>query len=89
MSCKALDQAPFSDPRTTVQAAYGALSAIQGERPGTQLMAVTVLFKTLAETLGADISQLLNSAERLTTDDDTFFRREVKALREYVKGELI
>jgi hypothetical protein len=79
---------PFVEPRMTVQAAYGALSAIQHERPGVQVMASAILFFVLADELKLDISQLISQASRITTDDDTYFRREVKALRAYVQGEL-
>lgn len=85
---KANDQLPFVTPRAAVQAAYGALSAIQGERPGVQLAAATVLFRVLADELRLDISQLLDQGRRLINDDDTAFRYEVAAFREYVKGEL-
>lgn len=82
------DHIPFVDPRTSTQAAYGALSAVQGEHPAVQVVAAAVLFKTLCEELKLDVSQLLDQARRIINDDDTYYRREVKALREYVKGEL-
>jgi heterodisulfide reductase subunit B len=85
---KVRDHIPFVDPRTTVQAAYGALSAIQGERPGVQVMAAAILIKVLVDELKLDLSELINQASRITNDDDTYFRREVKALRDYVNGEL-
>lgn len=85
---KCADQLPFVEPRTTVQAAYGVLSALQGERPGVQVAAAAVLFYVLADELKLDLSQLINQASRIASDDDTYFRREVKALRAYVQGEL-
>jgi hypothetical protein len=90
MTCtsKATDQLPFVEPRTTVQAAYGALSALQSETPGTQLGACVVLFLALVEELKLDVSQLLNQASRIATDDDTFYRPEMRALKAYIQGEL-
>lgn len=85
---RANDQLPFVKPREAVQAAYGALSAIQLERPGVQLAASAVLFRIIADELRLDISQLLDQARRIINDDDTMFRYEVSAFKEYVKGEL-
>ena len=82
------DHIPFVEPRQTVQAAYGALSAVQGEHPGVQVAAVAVLFKVLAEELKLDVSEVLSQAHRITNADDTYYRREVKALRDYVRGEI-
>lgn len=85
---KAHDQIPFVTPRETVQAAYGALSALQDERPGVQVMSAAVLFKVIADELRLDISELLNKAARITSDDDNPYRTEVAAFREYIRGEL-
>lgn len=85
---KVRDQISFVEPRTVLEASYGALSSIQTERPGVQVMAVAVLFKTLADELKLDVSELMNQASRIATDDDTPYRANVRALREYVKGEL-
>lgn len=85
---KCADQLPFVEPRTTVQAAYGALSALQGECPGVQVAAAAVLFWTLMDELKLDVSQLLNQASRIAADDDNHYRREVAALRAYIQGEL-
>lgn len=82
------DHLPFVEPRRAVQTAYAALSAIQGESSGVQVRAVAVLFKTLVEELKLDVSELLNSTERTIKADDTFFQREVRALRAYITGEL-
>lgn len=85
---KCTDQLPFVEPRSTIQTAYAALSAIQGERPGTQLGACAVLILALVEELKLDINQLLNQASRIAKADDTFYRPEVRALKAYIQGEL-
>ncbi len=87
MTCAA-DQLPFVEPRTVVQAAYGALSALQGERPGVQVAAASVLFWTLMDELKLDVSQVLSAVSRIVQTDDTPYRREVAALKAYIQGEL-
>lgn len=87
MKC-ATDQLPFVEPRKTIQAAYGALSAVQDESPGVQLGASAVLFLALVEELNLDVSQVLNQAKRIATDDDTFYRTEMRSLKAYIQGEL-
>lgn len=88
MQCAATDQLPFVEPRTTVQTAYAALSAIQGQRPGVQLGACAVLFLAMVEELRLDVSQVLNQASRIAADDDSFYRTEIRALKAYIAGEL-
>lgn len=85
---KAQDQLPFVEPRHTVQTAYAQLSSIQGERPGVQVASAAVLFFVICDELKLDVSQLMCQASRIAKDDDSYFRREVKALRAYVQGEL-
>lgn len=87
MKCNA-DQIYSVSARTTVQAAYGALSANQGETPAVQVMAPAVLFLTIAQEFGLDINQLLSSAALIIKNDDNPYRTEVAALRAYVRGEL-
>jgi hypothetical protein len=35
-----------------------------------------------------DHSQLIDATRRRMNHDDTFFKRELKALRDYIQGEL-
>lgn len=88
MTTKAGDQIPFSDPTTVVRTAYAALSAVQGETPGHQVAGVAVLLREMCDGLKLDLSEVLSSAHRIASANDTFFQREVKALRDYVQGEL-
>jgi len=83
------DFIPFVPPRHTVETAYAALSAVQHAHPGVQVAAIAVLFKEVAETAGCDIPALLNQAGRIVADDDVAFRASIKALREYVKQEIV
>lgn len=83
------DFIPFVPPRHTVETAYAALSAVQDAHPGVQLAAIAVLFKEMAETADCDIPTLLNQAGRIVADDDVAFRASIKALREYVKQEIV
>lgn len=71
-----------------VEAAYAAVSAVQTMAPAKQVMGAAVLFSVLCEELKLDASELINKAQRVAKDADGFFTREMKALRDYVKGEL-
>ena len=71
-----------------VEAAYAAVSALQAMPPAKQVMGAAVLFSVLCEELKLDPSELINKAQRVAKDADGFFTREMKALRDYVKGEL-
>lgn len=71
-----------------VEAAYAALSAIQAMPKHKQVMGAAVLFTVICEELGMEPSELINKAQRVAKDADGFFTREMKALRDYVKGEL-
>lgn len=82
------DQLYSVPARSTVQAAYGALDALQHEPPAVQVMAAAVLFRTLAVELKLDVSQLMASAAHITRDDDNPYRTEVAAFRGYIQGEL-
>lgn len=57
--------------------------------PGSrQVAAVAVTFRIYSEVLGIDPSELINKAQRIVKDADTFFTREAKALRDYVREEV-
>lgn len=82
------DQINTAAPRESVECAYFIASQLQGRTAANQVLGVAILLLALAEQIGLDKSQLLNQAERITTDADTYYTREVKALRDYIKGEL-
>ena len=71
-----------------VRAAFVALDTLQTSPPAYQVAAISVLFKEFSEGLGISPSELLDKARRWTADNDTFFQREVKALRDYVQQEV-
>lgn len=69
-----------------VRAAFSAVSALQVELPQVQVMGTAVLFLTMCNELGLDISEVLNKAQRMAQDGD--IERQVSALVDYVRGEL-
>jgi hypothetical protein len=71
-----------------VEAAYAAVSAVQAMPKAKQVAGVAVLFAVICEELKLDPSELINKAQRMSKDADGFFTREMKALRDYVQGEL-
>lgn len=75
-------------PQQAVQAAFAQLSSTQHLTPAEQLAGAALLLREMAVNSGIPVSELLNKAERIAVDADTFFHRELKALRDYVKGEL-
>jgi hypothetical protein len=71
-----------------IDGAYAAVSAIQGFEKHKQVAGAAVLFTVICEELGLNPSELINKAQRIARDADTFYAVEAKALRAYVKGEL-
>jgi len=71
-----------------VQAAFQAVDAIQQFPSHQQVAGVAVLFTAITDGLGVCPSELIDKGQRISKDADTYFTREVKALREYIKGEL-
>lgn len=71
-----------------VQAGYAMVSAAQVFTPAEQVAGIAVVFNEMAERLGVSVAELLDKARRIAAQDDTFFQREVKALRDYIDGEL-
>lgn len=71
-----------------VRVAYAALNTLQAERPEHQVVGLAVLFTVVSAELGISPSELINKAERMVAHNDTFFQREVKALRDYTREEL-
>lgn len=75
-------------PHSAIQWGFAALSGMSDATPDYQVMAAALLLKVMCDRTGLDPSQLLDAAGRVERDADDFFRREVKALRDYVDGEI-
>ena len=82
------DKLPFVTAEAGVRAAFASLDSIQALRPEEQVAGVGVLFGAMCAGLGLDPSQVLDASYRRMAQDDSFHKREVKALRDYVQGEL-
>jgi len=83
-----LDKLSFTNPHDAVTAAYQQVSATQTMAPNLQVAGAAVLFINLCEGLGLNPSEVINKAQRLTTDADTFYTTTIRALREYIKQEI-
>lgn len=75
-------------PQVAVQAAYHIADRLQDHRPAAQIAGVALLLNELCAAVGLDAGEVINKSARMAKDADTFFNREVKALRDYIKGEL-
>lgn len=82
------DKLCFVSASDAVRVAYAGIDRLQGERPEHQVAAVCILFKEFSEQLGISPSELIDRASRMANDNDTFFQRELKALRDYITQEL-
>lgn len=82
------DHIAVMDAHRAVQAAFAALSGLGDNTPDYQVLGCALLLRVIAERAGLDLSELINQAGRMEKDADDFFRREVKALRDYVDGEI-
>lgn len=76
------------DPREILKAAYAALSGAQRHAPNHQLLGAAVLFVTYCQRLGLDARALLEKAERIKKDADVAFGYHVRALENYIDGEI-
>ena len=83
-----IDSVSSVDSRHVAKAAVGVLDRIQGEPAGVQIQTFAMLFLILSEQFDVDIRDELARAERVMRDADDFYKPEVRALREYVRGEL-
>ena len=84
-----LDKLHSCDPRFVTEAAYTLITAAQQYPAAIQVGAVALLFREMAEVMGLDVSALLNQVQRIAKDSDTNYSREIRALRNYIKGELV
>jgi hypothetical protein len=82
------DQLPFVSASQAVQGAYAAISAVQHMTPAEQVAGISLLFAEMSQQLALDPSAITNQASRRATDADTYYAREVKALREYLNKEI-
>jgi hypothetical protein len=83
-----LSKLPFTNANSAVQAAYAQVSAVQHLPAHEQVAGAALLLNVMSKNANVSVSELLNQAGRMEHDADTFFQREVKALRDYVAGEL-
>lgn len=75
-------------PQEAAQSAYAQISAVQHLPPDQQVAGAVLLLRAMAEELRLDLSQLMQQAARVMDDADTYYNREVSALRMYVRKEL-
>lgn len=80
-----IDMAPAFE---TVRTAYAAVSAMQGEPRGQQVMGIALLFRELTEALGLDPSEMLDKARRQARHAEDNYSLEIRALRAYIKEVL-
>jgi hypothetical protein len=85
---RATNQLPHVGAQDAVQAAYIAISALQGLQPGTQVAGTALLLHVMVQQLGIDLSSLMDQCRRRFDNGNTTFQREAQALSDYVNGEL-
>lgn len=71
-----------------IQASFAALTGLANETPDYQVAATALLLRVMVDRAGLDMNTVLDQARRMETHADDFFRREVKALRDYVDEEI-
>jgi hypothetical protein len=82
------DQLNGINAHKAVEIAYDTISFLQQHKAHEQVAGLAVLMKVMADRTGVSVSELLSKAERIERDADTFFRREIKALRDYIDQEI-
>lgn len=83
-----IDSVTTVDSRQVAKAGVGILDRIQGETPGVQIQSLAMLFLIIAEEFQVDIRDELSRATHVMIGADDFYKPEVRALRDYVRGEL-
>ena len=73
-----------------IHASYAQVSAVQQLSPATQVAGAALLFSTMCEAAGLDVSQVLNQVERMKHDaqETDATMTELRALRMYITNEL-
>lgn len=82
------DQLTTVDPTTVSRTGVEMLTAIQEEKAATQVQTLSLMNLIVCQQLGLDPRKELERASRVMSDADGNDKPEVRALREYVKGEL-
>lgn len=82
------DQIPFVPASEATRCAYACLDVVQSERPPAFVAGVALLFTQMCASLGLDPSQMIDASNRRINHDDTFHKRELKAMNDFFKGEL-
>ena len=75
--------------KDAIQAAYAALSGVQGGRPADMVMGSAILAINIAKRCGLNVRELLAQAERVSKDADTHYNPEVRALNQFVDEQII
>lgn len=75
-------------PAKAVQVGYFTASQLADFRPAEQVAGVALFLSVMCEQLRIDPREVINKAARITRDADTYYTREVKALRDYIDGEM-
>lgn len=81
------DQIGFVPAETAVRSAFAALNGIQSDPFAHRVAGISLLFTQMCDVLNLDPSQLIDASRRRAKHDDTFFKREVKALTDYFQNE--
>lgn len=87
-SNRTINGLPFVRADKATQVAYAAVSAIQTFEPAEQVAGAALLLSVITSQLNIHPGELLNKAKRWENDADTYYQREIKALRDYTNGEL-
>lgn len=82
------DSIPHVKARECMQTGYAAISAMQDSTPDIQVVGLAMALGIICERAGLDVRTVLQAAERVIADADTFYTTEVRALRAYVDGEI-
>lgn len=82
------DKLPLVPAATATRVAYTFLDVAQTEMPQDFVVGLSLLFTQMCRSLELDPSQLINASERRLSNDDTFFKREIKAMDDFFKGEM-
>lgn len=69
-------------------AAFTLLDRMQSHNPAVQMLATAVALRAMSESLGLDLSDLMQRAGRLLRAADGPFGTHIQAIRDYAVGEL-
>lgn len=83
------DQVNAVKPLDAAMLAFYVASNIQDEKPGLQVTAVGLLFKTLADEMGLNIPDLLAKIGSVAMDADPYHHRQMAALKQLIQEEYL